>query len=40
MLENIHRNADAFNTFSMRMREKEFDRAVDQCISHWISMIV
>jgi hypothetical protein len=27
MLENTHENYDAFNTFSTRMREKEFDRS-------------
>ena len=27
MLENKHKNADAFNTFSTRIREKEFDRS-------------
>ena len=27
MLENTHKNYDAFNTFSTRMREKEFDRS-------------
>ena len=40
MLENIHKNADAFNTFRVRMREKELDWSADQYISRWISMIV
>ena len=40
MLENIHKNADAFNTFSTSMRWKEFDRFSDQRISRWISMMI
>ena len=27
MLENTYKNADAFNTISISMREKEFDRS-------------
>ena len=33
----MHKNADAFNTFYIWLREKEFDRSADQCISRWIS---
>ena len=31
-LENMHKNADAFDTFSTGKREKEFDRSADQCM--------
>ena len=39
MLENTHKNHDAFNTFSTRMREKEFDRSATVW-NKWISQRV
>ena len=38
--KKTRKNADAFNTFSIRMREKEFIWSAYQYISPWISMIV
>ena len=39
IMEKTHKHADAFNTFGIRMSEKELDRSADHCISRWMSTI-
>jgi hypothetical protein len=38
MLETTHKSADAYNSFSNRLREKEFDRSGDQFFVAKIAM--